>query len=105
MNPSTKNQICARKSDIVNAEDSHSAYFWKDTNLTLSFIKDHKRELGEELERLATDSLGGDHSQDSLNKVCYDLDKKYNTYYCVGPDNNNTKNKTGCCFAVVDKLC
>ena len=107
LDTNTKNQICARKQDIITAESSRTAVLWKDTNLSLSFIKDHRRELGTELETLATKALGGDHSGETLNEVCFKLDKLYKTYSCVTADNNNINgnNTRGCCFAMVKHIC
>lgn len=109
LDPNTKNQICARKQDIITAESSHTAMLWKDTNLSLSFIKDHRPKLGTELETLAKKALndGKNHSGDTLNSVCFQLDKKYNTYSCVTADNNNISgnNTRGCCFAMVNTIC
>lgn len=103
----TKKQICARQGDIITAESSRTAVFWKDTNLSLSFIKDHRPELGTELETLATKALGSNHSGDTLNEVCLELDKMYKTYSCVTADNNNINgnNTRGCCFAMVKHIC
>tara|TARA_B100000886_G_scaffold328566_1_gene277076 strand:- start:143 stop:433 length:291 start_codon:yes stop_codon:yes gene_type:complete len=93
-----------RKNKYI-VENTSIFFLGKETNFTLSFIKSRKKQLGEKLENTATKVLGSNHAHDSLNKVCFDIDKKNKTYYCVGADNNNVNGKSGCCYAVVDKLC
>ena len=107
-------QICASKSDIVKAENTQARWFsmskvsflfTKETNSTLSAFRSEKNQQGAKLENTATKVLGSNHANDTLNQVCFDIDKKNKTYYCVGADNNNVNGKSGCCYAVVDKLC
>lgn len=104
-----KNQICANKQAIVDAETHTENFFFysvKKTNLKLSTIAFGDKEKGEKLENLSKKFLGTKNEGKTLNQVCFDLDKKYDKkYLCTGADNNNINGHSGCCYAIVTKTC